>query len=151
MGSLTTLHACVSASFWLKSSVRRKFLSFSHQALTQIFLHLWRDPACHTAWLPHSIFVEKNPPKPQPLPLRFFLAILSLVSQCALLCRKFTRQFSFSFPGWFFYFFLVPQIYFSCLKSARKYLQVSNCPHCLSAIISLFPLSKLQHRSQLLL
>lgn len=50
-----------------------------------------------------------------------------------------------------FYFFLVPHMYFSCVKPAHKCLQVLNCPCYLSAVTALFPLAELQHCSQQLL
>lgn len=87
----------------------------------------------------HPLNKQENPN--QPLLLHFFLAILSLFSPCVLLCGKFTPPISFYFPVLFF--FLVPQMYFSCVKYARKYLQVSNCPSCLSAVTALFPLAEL--------
>lgn len=192
VGSVFTLHTCRSASFCLKPSVWRRLLWLPHQALTQVFLHLWRDPACKTAQLPYGIFTknQQNPsnqptktktsqqhnddnktPKPEQkqkkpqtnsilktnknpqatpasslLPCDFVFAF-SLCSPVQQIYSS--NQFLISWVV--FYFFLVPQMYFSCVKSAHKCLQVSNCPCCLSAVTALFPLAELQHRSQQLL
>lgn len=63
VGSMFTLHTCRSASFCLKPSVWRRLLWLPYQALTQVFLHLWRDPDCKTAQLPYGIFTknQQNP------------------------------------------------------------------------------------------
>lgn len=81
--------------------------------------------------------------------LRFSLWFPSVLSCTANLLLNSVSHFLGSF--FFTSFFWMPQIYFSCVKSVHKYLQVLNCPHCLSAITSLFLLSELQHCSQLLL
>lgn len=92
---------------------------------------------------------NKNPqatPASSLLPCDFVFAF-SLCSPVQQI--YFSNQFLISWVV--FYFFLVPQMYFSCVKSAHKCLQVSNCPRCLSAVTALFPLAELQHRSQQLL
>lgn len=190
MGSVFTLHTCSSASFCLKPSVWRKLLWLPHQALTQVFLHLWKDPACKTAQLRHGIFTKKSTKpsqltktkkphsnetmttklpnqkkkKPKKLPKQHpqtkthqetpassllpcdFIFAFSLCSPVQQIYSS--NQFLISWVVFYFVVFLVAQMYFSCVKSAHKGLQVSNCPRCLSAATALFLLAELQHCSQ---